>query len=107
MVRHLSNELYAFLHFGQSLRTKRCATTPIRDEVTRYGSRPISTSLVAQVAALRMMQAGVVPITWVAVAAELQKDWRNDTGQELAEIMSTHLPFYGNVIASFTAVRPG
>jgi nicotinamidase-related amidase len=63
--------------------------------------------LVAQVAALRMMQAGVVPITWVAVAAELQKDWRNDTGQELAEIMSTHLPFYGNVIASFTAVRPG
>jgi nicotinamidase-related amidase len=63
--------------------------------------------LVAQVAALRMMQAGVVPITWVAVAAELQKDWRNDTGQELAEIMSTHLPFYGNVIAGFTAVTPG
>lgn len=62
--------------------------------------------LVAQVAALRMMQAGVVPITWVAVAAELQKDWRNDTGRELAEIMSTHLPFYGNVIDSFTAVTP-
>jgi len=63
--------------------------------------------LVAQVAALRMMQAGVVPITWVAVAAELQSDWRNDTGPELAELMGTHLPFYGNVISSFTAVAAG
>ena len=63
--------------------------------------------LVAQVATLRMMQAGVVPITWVAVAAELQNDWRNDTGRELAELMSEHLPFYGNVISSFTAVTPG
>ncbi len=64
-------------------------------------------SLVAQVATLRMMQAGVIPITWVAVAAELQNDWRNDTGQELAGLMGEHLPFYGNVITSFTAVSAG
>jgi hypothetical protein len=28
-----------------------------------------------------MIQAGVIPMTWVAVAAELQKDWRNPTGR--------------------------
>ena len=57
--------------------------------------------LVAQTATLRMVQAGVIPMTWVAVAAELQNDWRNSTGEQLAEIMGEHLPFYGNVISSF------
>jgi len=61
--------------------------------------------LVAQTAILRMVQAGVVPITWVAVAAELQNDWRNSTGEQLAEIMGEHLPFYGNVISSFNSKR--
>lgn len=57
--------------------------------------------LVAQTATLRMVQAGVIPMTWVAVAAELQNDWRKPTGNQLAEIMGEHLPFYGNVISSF------
>ena len=59
--------------------------------------------LVAQTAALRMIQAGVIPMTWVAVSAELQNDWRNPTGGELAELFRQHLPFYGNVMSSFAA----
>jgi len=50
-----------------------------------------------------MVQAGVIPMTWVAVSAELQNDWRNPTGGELAELFRQHLPFYGNVMASFGA----
>ena len=61
--------------------------------------------LVAQTATLRMVQAGVIPMTWVAVAAELQNDWRNSTGEQLAEIMGEHLPFYGNVITSFMTAK--
>lgn len=61
--------------------------------------------LVAQTAALRMVQAGVIPMTWVAVSAELQNDWRNPTGGELAELLRQHLPFYGNVMASFAAAN--
>lgn len=61
--------------------------------------------LVQEVAIARMVQAGVQPITWVAVAAELQADWRNPTGQNLAANMGQHLPFYGNLIASFSAAQ--
>ncbi len=61
--------------------------------------------LVQEVAVQRMVQAGVVPMTWVAVGAELQADWRNPTGQDLAAIMGEHLPFYGNLIGSFMAKR--
>lgn len=62
-------------------------------------------TLVAQVATQRMVQAGVVPTTWVAVAAELQNDWRNKTGEQLAGLMAQHLPFYGNVITSHFSVK--
>lgn len=61
--------------------------------------------LVQEVAVARMAQAGIVPITWVAVGAELQADWRNSTGQELGQIMGEHLPFYGNLFASFLAAK--
>lgn len=63
--------------------------------------------LVQEVAIARMVQAGVKPITWVAVAAELQNDWRSPTGKDLAEIMGEHLPFYGNLIGSFMATQKG
>jgi isochorismatase family protein len=33
--------------------------------------------LVHEVPIARMSQAGLVPITWVALAGELQRDWRN------------------------------
>ncbi|WP_077047391.1 isochorismatase family protein [Pseudomonas sp. KK4] len=61
--------------------------------------------LVQEVAVARMVQAGVVPMTWVAVAAELQRDWRHTTGETLAQIMGVHLPFYGNALASFMAAN--
>lgn len=57
--------------------------------------------LVQEVAVARMVQAGIKPVTWVAVGAELQADWRNQTGDELGAIMGEHLPFYGNLINSF------
>jgi nicotinamidase-related amidase len=61
--------------------------------------------LVAEVAVQRMVQAGVVPLTWVALGAELQGDWRKETGQGLARMMGEHLPFYGNTIASYMATK--
>lgn len=61
--------------------------------------------LVQEVAVARMVQAGVVPITWTAVGAELQGDWRNATGPDLGAIMGEYLPFYGNVFASFSAAK--
>jgi nicotinamidase-related amidase len=59
--------------------------------------------LVQRVAVARMVQAGVKPITWVAVGAELQADWRNPTGEALARVMGEHLPYYGNLIDSYMA----
>jgi len=39
----------------------------------------------------RMVMAGVVPITWMAVAGELQRDWaREDTGRAFGEILAAH-----------------
>lgn len=39
----------------------------------------------------RMVQAGAVPITWMAVAAEWQRDWaREKTATGMAEVVGTH-----------------
>src|SRR5437899_10578681 len=39
----------------------------------------------------RMVMAGVVPITWMAVAGELQRDWaRQDQAAKLAEVFLEH-----------------
>lgn len=59
--------------------------------------------LVQETGVKRMVQAGVIPMTWVGVAAELQTDWREPSGAMLAEIMGEHLPFYGCLIASHAA----
>ncbi|NSZ61460.1 isochorismatase family protein (plasmid) [Agrobacterium tumefaciens] len=61
--------------------------------------------LVQEVAIARMVQAGVQPITWVAVGAEIQADWRKPTGEQLAQVMGENLPFYGNLISSFVAAK--
>lgn len=61
--------------------------------------------LVQETAVARMVQAGIKPITWVAVGAEIQADWRKPTGQQLAQVMGEHLPFYGNLISSFIATK--
>lgn len=60
---------------------------------------------VQEVAVARMAQAGIVPMTWVAVGAELQADWRNPTGDALGQIMGEHLPFYGNLFGSYLAAK--
>lgn len=61
--------------------------------------------LVQEVSIARMVQAGIVPMTWVAVGAELQADWRNPSGESLGQIMGEHLPFYGNLIGSYLATK--
>jgi nicotinamidase-related amidase len=44
-----------------------------------------------EMAVRRMVQAGVVPITWMAVSGELQRDWaREDTAMSLGEILVAH-----------------
>lgn len=59
--------------------------------------------LVEQAAIARMVQAGIVPITWVGVGAELLGDWRSETGQAHAKLMGEYLPFSGYNAASFFA----
>jgi nicotinamidase-related amidase len=61
--------------------------------------------LVEDVAIARMVQAGVVPITWVAVGAELVRDWRSETGVAHGKMMGAYLPFSGNNTASFLAAK--
>ena len=44
-----------------------------------------------EMAVRRMVQAGAVPITWMAVSGELQRDWaREETALSLGEILSAH-----------------
>src|SRR5229473_3185387 len=44
-----------------------------------------------EMAVRRMVLAGVVPITWLAVASELQRDWaRQDQAAKLAEVFLEH-----------------
>jgi nicotinamidase-related amidase len=57
---------------------------------------------VRDAALMRMTHAGVEPINWFAVACELQRDWRDD-GQGLADLLSSHLPEYRNLITSHQA----
>jgi nicotinamidase-related amidase len=48
-----------------------------------------------EMAIMRMVQAGAVPITWTVFASELQRDWaRTETVPALAEMLVTHM---GNV----------
>ncbi len=53
-----------------------------------------------QATMLRLSQAGCKTANWVSVAAELQNDWRNPTGQELASLFNGHLTFYGHLISN-------
>jgi len=42
-------------------------------------------------AVLRMVQAGAVPITWIALSGEWQRDWaRESTIADAAKILSEH-----------------
>jgi hypothetical protein len=61
--------------------------------------------LVQEVAIARMAQARHRANDLVAVGAELQGDWRSATGEALGQIMSEHLPFYGNLFGSYQAAE--
>jgi nicotinamidase-related amidase len=44
-----------------------------------------------EMAVLRMIQAGVVPLTWMTITGELQRDWaRLETGEKMAGMMTPH-----------------
>lgn len=51
----------------------------------------------------RMTQAGVKVSTWASVLAEIMNDWRSPKGQELGQVLGSHLTSYGWVINSFFA----
>jgi nicotinamidase-related amidase len=53
-----------------------------------------------QATMMRLSQAGCKTTNWVSVAAELQNDWRNPTGQELAGLFNDHLTFYSHLISN-------
>src|ERR1700690_86524 len=61
--------------------------------------------LVEEAALARMVQAGIVPMTWVGVGAELLVDWRSATGQAHAKLMADFLPFSGNNAVGFFAAK--
>lgn len=50
-----------------------------------------------------MVQAGIVPINWVAVGAELLAHWQSATGEAHAKLMGDHLYFVRNNYAGFLA----
>jgi nicotinamidase-related amidase len=61
--------------------------------------------LVEEAAIMRMARAGATPMTCCGVGAELLRDWRSATGQSHAKLMGDHLPFAGNIYASFAAAK--
>lgn len=54
-------------------------------------------------AMLRMSQAGVIITNWVAIAAELSRDWRRPEGQAHAKLFADHMTHYGMIVNTFEA----
>jgi hypothetical protein len=52
-------------------------------------------------AVARMRDHGVTPINWTTVAAELQRDWRLPTGQDVGRVFHDHYQSYGLLMDSF------
>lgn len=61
--------------------------------------------LVEEAALARMVQAGIIPMTWVGVGGELLGDWRSATGEAHGKLMADHLPFSGNNFVGFLAAK--
>jgi len=53
----------------------------------------------------RLTQAGAKVTSWMSVSAELQKDWRNPTGQALGGLYAEHLQAYGHLFSSLAAAQ--
>ena len=73
------------------------------DVYTVFDSSGTWNEIAQQATMMRLSQAGCKTTNWVSVAAELQNDWRNPTGQELAGLFNDHLTFYGHLISNLTA----
>lgn len=73
------------------------------DVYTVLDSSGTWSDIIEQATMLRLSQAGCKTTNWVSVAAELQKDWRNPPGGQLASLFNEHLTFYGNLIQNFKA----
>ena len=54
-------------------------------------------------AVARMRDHGVTPVNWTTVAAELQRDWRRPTAQDLGRVFHDHYHSYGLLMDSFEA----
>lgn len=55
----------------------------------------------------RLVQHGVTPVTWLMVAAELQRDWRHETAEGTGRLFHQHLLNYGMLIDNHQfATRP-
>jgi hypothetical protein len=54
-----------------------------------------------QMAIARLIGHSVTPVTWVMVAAELQRDWRLPTGEAMGQLFHQHHHNYGILIDSF------
>jgi nicotinamidase-related amidase len=52
-------------------------------------------------AVARMKDHGVTPINWTTVAAELQRNWMEPTGQALGRVFHDHYQSYGLLMDSF------
>jgi nicotinamidase-related amidase len=61
--------------------------------------------LVEEAAIARMVQAGVNPITWFAVGAELLGTWQSSKGEAHAKLMGDHLPFAGYNLAGYLSIK--
>lgn len=59
---------------------------------------------VADAALARMAHGGVQLMNWFSVAAELQRDWRNDV-EGFGNLLANHLPSYQNVIGSYLSAQ--
>jgi nicotinamidase-related amidase len=60
-----------------------------------------------QMAVQRLVAHGVTPVTWLMVAAELQRDWRNDTAAATGQVFHEHLLNYGMLIDNHAHATKG
>jgi nicotinamidase-related amidase len=51
----------------------------------------------------RLVAHGVTPVNWIMVASELQRDWRQPTGEALAQLFHEHNPNYSMLMDNFQA----
>ncbi len=60
-----------------------------------------------QIAVQRLVAHGVTPVTWLMVAAELQRDWRNETAEATGKLFHEHLLNYSMLIDNHAFVTGG